>query len=103
MSFNRENVIWPSRDGTWSIGFYACYVRPDAEDHEWDVDYDFDRFEWVSTGHPTEDKASEAWDGANPGGSTIVREVGLETDALDAMAAKFIADSRSAAGHRGYR
>lgn len=69
MSFNRENVIWQSENGTWSIGFYK--VMWTGEDPEWDVDYDYDHFEWVSTGHRSESEAASSWTGANPGGSEV--------------------------------
>lgn len=72
MSKNRENVVWQSADGSWSRGFFETYPTKsyDDEDYddEWDVDYD--NFSWVSVGHPTEEAARAAWDGANPGGST---------------------------------
>lgn len=75
MSKNRENVTWESADGTWSIGFFSytflgSYSDPNFDD-EWNVEYDFSRFNWVSTGHRTEQEATDAWDGANPGGSSI--------------------------------
>lgn len=76
MSFHRENVIWQSADGTWSRGFFETYDIGDRDgeewDPEWDVEYDFDTFRWVSTGHPTQEEASRAWDGANPGGHSLV-------------------------------
>lgn len=100
MSFNRENVTWISRDGTWSIGFYSCYPRPDAEDPEWDVDYDYNRFDWASTGHPNEGAARASWDGANPGGGEVVDAAGPETDRLDAIAAQFLAVVPT---YRGFR
>ena len=52
MSFHRENVIWESADGTWSRGFFR--VRWTGDDPEWDVEYDYGSFEWVSTGHASE-------------------------------------------------
>lgn len=70
MSFNRENIIWQSEDGTWSFGFYK--VMWTGEDPEWDVDYDYDRFEWVSTGHRSESEAASSWKGANPGGCDVL-------------------------------
>jgi hypothetical protein len=76
MSCNRENVTWQAEDGTWSIGFFDFHaVGQDSPDwdFEWDVEYDFSRFNWTSHGHATPDGAYEAWDGANPGGTMIVR------------------------------
>lgn len=75
MSFNRENITWQSEDGTWNRGFYSCFdnYSSDDEDYdpEWDVDYDYDSFEWVSTGHATEQGAWNSWNGANPGGGDM--------------------------------
>lgn len=74
MSKNRENVIWQSADGTWGRGFFETYATKDWSDDdyddEWDVDYHYDTFSWVSVGHPTEQSALASWDGANPGGCT---------------------------------
>lgn len=70
MSFNRENVTWQSKDGTWNLGFFTVTWTGNG-DPEWDVEYDFDTFEWVSKGHPTMDAATQSWDGCNPGGSSI--------------------------------
>lgn len=76
MSFNRENVVWQSADGTWGRGFYESYsvgsYDDDDYDPEWDVDYDYDTFAWVSVGHATEEAARASWDGANPGTSHTV-------------------------------
>lgn len=75
MSKNRENVIWQSADGRWNRGFFETYPTKsyddDDYDDEWDVDYDYDNFSWVSVGHLTEQAAYASWDGANPGGSTV--------------------------------
>lgn len=63
MSWNHESVAWQSKDKTWSIGFYPATFtgsEADGDDPEWDVDYDYNRFEWVSTGHATSDAASKA-------------------------------------------
>ena len=99
MSLNRENVIWKSRNGTWSIGFFHCYSVGDTSDPdydpEWDVEYDYDTFDWASTGHPTEDAAYKAWDGANPGGYTVLATPGDETDRYDKMAAAWIEHDRA--------
>lgn len=95
MSVNRENVIWQSADGTWSRGFYDFYTTgsPDDEDfdYEWDVDYDYSRFNRVSTGHASKDSAYNSWDGANPGGHSVVvgtdRQSQEVIENLDDMAA----------------
>lgn len=87
MSFHRENVLWQSRNGTWNLGFYECHEDGGEDsDPEWDVEYDFSRFDWVSTGHPTQKAARESWKGSNPGGGTLYEEPCDETDALDTMA-----------------
>lgn len=74
MSFHRENVIWQSADGTWSRGFFqrerGFGSHDEDYDPEWDDDYDYDTFEWVSAGHRTANEAAAAWHGSNPGGHT---------------------------------
>jgi len=67
MSFNRENILWQSADGTWSHGFYECHGGD-----EWDVVYNHDVLEYASCGHPTEDAALQSWRGVNPGGCTVL-------------------------------
>lgn len=90
MSFHRENVIWQSADGSWSRGFFTSFDAPgggdDDFDPEWDVEYDFGSFQWVSTGHATEDAAWASWRGANPGGGNICRyDDGTERDAAESV------------------
>ena len=87
MSFHRENVAWPSRDGSWNYGFYAADVVGD--DPEWDVDYDYSAFDWVTTGHVTLESAWKAWTGSNPGGGMVIETCSAETDHLDEMAAQY--------------
>jgi hypothetical protein len=98
MSKNRENVTWQAPDGTWSIGFFAFAFTKDTSDedfdYEWDVEYDDDRFWFLSTGHPTEDAPMEHYCRleSNPGGGEIVRpsEDGAEAIArYEQMAAAF--------------
>lgn len=79
MSFNRENVTWLSpEDGLWRRGFFTVQERSDSWDEdfyydpEWDVDYDYSSFQWVSRGCRTADEANASWRGANPGSATIV-------------------------------
>ena len=67
MSFNRENILWQSADGTWSHGFYECHGGT-----EWDVEYNHDVLEYASCGHPSEDAALQSWRGANPGGCNVL-------------------------------
>lgn len=95
MSFNRENVIWQSADGTWSRGFYeTCWVGDeyDGYDPEWDVEYG-DGLWCVTVGHASEDAAERAWDGANPGGHTTITQEHFadECAALDAEAKRIMA------------
>lgn len=75
MSKNHENVVWQSKDKTWSIGFYevfpAGFDLPEDYDPEWDVEYDYSRFMFASTGHATEEQAIASWNGPNPGSHTI--------------------------------
>ena len=80
MSYHHENVTWQSPDGTWNRGFFAedyltCGGNEDEcgdETHEWCREFDQSRFEWVSTGHPTEDAAWRSWTGSNPGSGEVV-------------------------------
>lgn len=97
MSCNRENVTWKSRDGKWSIGFFECYpVNQDSDDwdYEWDVEYNDDAFDWASTGHDSEEAAYQAWNGANPGGTTVYDEPCEQTDRYDEMVAAWKATQR---------
>lgn len=74
MSHHHENVIWQSPNGTWNRGFYER-IRPaftdEDYDSEWDDDFDFERFEWASTGLASEQAAVDSWPGPNPGGWTV--------------------------------
>lgn len=98
MSFHRENIIWQSKNGTWNRGFFTvAWVDYDG-DPEWDVEYDFDSFEWVSTGHPSEEAAHRSWNGANPGGydyRPYEAETAKGCDRYDEMAAKAPKPTRS--------
>lgn len=105
MSFHRENVVWQSKDGTWSRGvFDTTWVgsESDGYDPEWDVEYDFSKFSWVSTGHATMDKAVASWDGVNLGGFASYESYEdnpKEHDEYDRMAAECKQRDRE----RGYR
>lgn len=70
MSCNREHVIWQSKNRSWNIGFFQ-FVNVNTHDpdwdYEWDVEYLYDEFFWVSTGHSSPETAFAAWRGANPG------------------------------------
>jgi hypothetical protein len=103
MSFHRENVIWQSPDGTWNRGFYTAEIEYWKEDYdpEWDVDYNFDEFEWLSSGHPTEEAAHKSWTGSNPGGhSTVSDPTSVEAIRLEKMAADYRAWERENKGVR---
>ena len=91
MSFSRENITWKSKDGTWSRGMFATSwvgSESDGYDPEGDVEYDFSRFSWVTTGHPDEDAPMRAWHGANPGGGIDARDDDERIEELDRMAAE---------------
>lgn len=101
MSTGHENVVWQSADGTWSRGFYLANRYYPDDDSEPEIEYDQGEFEWVSTGHPNEDAAIQAWRGANPGHSTSIPHPatdearaywGDEHERLDDLAAKLWAD-----------
>lgn len=67
MSVNRENVTWKSnKTGKWYRGFFDYFQT--GEDYEWDVEYDFDSFNWAAGPFDTYERADNSWDGANPGG-----------------------------------
>jgi len=83
MSFNRENVIWESKDGTWNRGFYEAFSV--GEDPEWDVEYNYQEFSWVTVGLLSEELAHQSWRGANPGGYELYH-YSTKCDELDAMA-----------------
>ena len=96
MSFNRENIIWQSADGTWNRGFYEVAWQGDG-DPEWDVEYGGE-FWWVSIGHPSQEAAHSAWDGSNPGGYTMVSHADHPdaADRLDDMARRVLTAPRHA-------
>jgi hypothetical protein len=74
VSVNRENVTWQSEDGTWRNGHWTFYYTDqDSEDFdpEWDVEYGTE-FHWVSRPAPDHEAAFASWDGANPGGTTVL-------------------------------
>lgn len=98
MSLNRENVTWPSPDGLWNIGFFEFYQT--GEDHEWDVEYDYDHFSWCSVGHATREQANDAWHGPNPGGGEVYTTANEQTARYDRLAAEW-QQSKLTAGSRG--
>lgn len=75
MSFHHANITWQSPDGTWSCGFFEripANTMGEDYDAEWDDDFDTNRFQFVSTGHPDEDSPCDAWGGPNPGSTTTI-------------------------------
>ena len=104
-SFNRENVIWVSPDGTWNRGFFAeeaTNTWSDDYDPEWDVEYDFGHFWWVSVGHPNEEAAHASWTDVNPGGGWILDDPNNpEVATYDAMAQEVISKGRRSTYDRG--
>lgn len=96
MSFNRENVTWQSKDGTWNMAFFrTTWVGSEADgyDPEWDVEYDYKEFDLYvySTKKSSPDEAYEDARSrtANPGGGWVVsRQMDAEAcDKYDAMLA----------------
>jgi hypothetical protein len=58
MSWNRENVMWESPNGSWNRGYWAIdYIDPNG-DPEWDVEYSYNRFEEWHTGLASLDAAN---------------------------------------------
>ena len=74
--------------GLGAGGFFSWWQVGD--DPEWDVEYDYSRFESVSTGHPDERTAHDSWQGANPGGYTVYHYADSPDmcEQYDAMAAE---------------
>ena len=75
MSFHHANITWQSPDGAWSCGFFERIpgnTMDEDYDAEWDDGFDTNRFQFVSTGHPDEDSARDAWGGPNPGSTTTI-------------------------------
>lgn len=77
MSKNHDNVTWQSKDKTWNRGFFDQTrhgSEADGFDPEWDVDYDFGKFENVFTGYATKEAVTEASYRmyGNAGGTTII-------------------------------
>lgn len=104
MSLHRENTIWQSANGSWNIGFNEV-LGYNGPDREWDVEYGSE-FEWVSTGHSTEEAAARSYDGANPGGSMVVPynpQDGERTDRLNDLAGKAYDRHLAKKYSKGYR
>ena len=92
MSFNREGVLWQTEDGTYRYGLFTVTwegSEADGYDPEWDVEYDYDSFEWVGAPKATEQAARDTWRGANPGGYWMPEKGSKETARYDRMAAEY--------------
>lgn len=96
MSYNWDNVIWQSADGSWSRGYYERISRADSPDSwedddydsEWDDDFTHDSFDTVRTGFLTEDAAFDWEPHGNPGSFWQIFYKGnsKECKALDQLA-----------------
>lgn len=84
MSFNRENVIWQSADGSWNRGFFAVDKRF-GDDEEWDVEYDYSTFSSVYTNLFSEDAAVSCGNEPNSGSYSVIRD-GVGVEEYDRMA-----------------
>lgn len=84
------------------MGFYAVIASPfgamgDDYDDEWDVDYDYDTFEFATIGHPDQDSAWTAAVSdrgiANPGSTRVYRlaDTPRECANFDRMAETYLA------------
>lgn len=73
LSFNRENVIWQSADGSWNRGFFAV-ANQFGDDEEWDVEYDYSKFSSVYTNLFSEEDAASCSNEPNPGGYSVIRD-----------------------------
>lgn len=89
MSFNRENIVWQTEDKLWHIGFYEWFpvgnTFDEDYDPEWDVDYNYDRFVWVSTSHTTPESAMNSYP-RNPGSYNMAPYGYLSEDELKKFA-----------------
>lgn len=73
MSRNHENVIWQGKDKTWSLGlFHKETVYFNHSDEDENDEYDYNKFQFASVGHATEDSAMRSYPGPNTGGGTVV-------------------------------
>jgi hypothetical protein len=94
MSRNHENVIWQSKDKTWSLGlFQKETVYFNHSDEAEDDEYDYAKFEFASVGHATEESAMRSYPGPNTGGGTHIayrKENAKDIEGYDRMAQFFL-------------
>lgn len=98
MSYHWENIIWQSKNGLWNRGFYARISNEsspltweDSEegyDSEWDDEFDYNRFDYVSLGYGSEEQAARWEPTGNPGSYTTMQYRGnsKHCNALDQLA-----------------
>lgn len=104
MSRNHENVIWQSKDKTWSVGLFykERLYSNDAYEAE-DDEYDYAKFEFASVGHATEDSAMRSYPGPNTGGGTVIsytKQNAKATADYDRMAQFFLKPELAAAAEK---
>lgn len=82
MSYHWENVIWQSKDGSWNRGYFHRISMgsgnwdDDGYDSEWDDEFDFSYFDYLSTGMRSEDAAWDFEPHGNPGSATVLPYAG---------------------------
>ena len=86
MSYYWENVIWQSKDGSWNRGYFhriSMASSPSAwnddeygYDSEWDDEFDFSYFDYLSTGMSSKDAAWDFEPQGNPGSANVIPYAG---------------------------
>lgn len=86
MSYHWENVIWQSKDGSWNRGYFHRISNADSPsswndedygyDSEWDDEFDFSSFDYLSTGMRSEETAWNFTPHGNPGTYTLLPYAG---------------------------
>lgn len=75
MSYYRLNVIWQSKDGSWSRGFFKRMPGNTTDPEyceEWDAEFSDDEFDYLKTGIRTREAAEDWCPTANPGTFTLI-------------------------------
>jgi len=92
-----ENVIWESRTGTWSRGFF------DVTTESPEPIYDYSAFRWVSGGHPSRDDAMLAGPETDPSDTFVLpyRGNSVQSRQYDRMALE-LRDPVAALAYRQY-